>query len=209
VTRPRTVTSRGNRRPSVKVERDKLVAAEGVVAGKTSTEIAAELGVAPSTVRRLASQGLREAMESGERPTVEKLFNLVVSSFTEVMEKLDETIAAYETSGKLVPTRTLMAKIYAAQAIAKTCGFDSKTFVVSETKLQRPTINIILQDDDGEKRSVPFDQFGTKPLEEHRKQLNAAPITDAEVAEAEINFRVVKRREYESPVVDAEVVEPE
>jgi hypothetical protein len=178
MTRPRTITSRGNRRPSVKVERDKLVAAEGVVAGKTSTEIAAELGIAPSTARRLASRGLREAMDSGEKPTVDKLFNLVVSSFTEVMEKLDEIIAAYETSGKLVPTRTLMAKIYAAQAIAKTCGFDSKTFVVAEKKYERPVINIIIKDDDGtEKRYDSFDDFN------RQKSLPAAPVADAEVVE--------------------------
>lgn len=178
MTGPRSIKTRGDRRPDVEVERDRLVCAEGKVAKKKSAEIARELGIAPSTVRRLASQGLREAMESGERPSVEKLFNLVVSSFTEVMEKLDETIAAYETSGKLVPTRTLMAKIYAAQAIAKTCGFDSKTFVVTEKKYERPVINIIIEDDDGNrKRYDSIEDFN------RQKSLPPAPVADAEVVE--------------------------
>jgi hypothetical protein len=174
MTRPRTI--RGNRRPAVKVQRDRLVAAEGVVAGKTSVEIAAELGIAPSSARRLASQGLREAMESGDKLSVENLFNLVVTSFTEVLEDIDATIHAYKSAGKQVPTRVLTTKIAAGLAISKTCGFDSKTFVVSEKKFERPVININIVDDDG--TVTPW-----KPQAEPQKSLPPAPVADAEVVD--------------------------
>lgn len=164
MTGPRPIKTRGNRRPSVAVERDKLVTAELKHIGKSDTEIAAELGIAPSSVRRLASQGLREAMESGDQPTAKGLFNLIVTSFTEVLEKIDETIAVYEREGKLVPTRTLMAKIYAAQAIAKTCGFDTKTFVVTKEEYTPPVINITFRDG-------------------RDRQLSLPPVTDAEIVE--------------------------
>jgi hypothetical protein len=97
---------RGNRRPAVKVERDKLVAAEMKFQGKSDTEIAKELDLAPSTARRLASQGLREAINSGDKLSVENLFNLVVSSFVEVLEDIDTTINAYK-SGETDPDSRL------------------------------------------------------------------------------------------------------
>jgi hypothetical protein len=68
-----------------------------------------------------------------------------------------------------------MAKIYAAQAIAKTCGFDSKTFVVTERKLAPPVININIVDDDGT----------VTKYEDFQRQKSLPPVADAEVVEPE------------------------
>jgi hypothetical protein len=188
VTGPKSIKTRGDRRPSVKVERDKLVAAEGVVAGKTSTEIARELGVSRSTAGRLASQGLREAMESGDKLNVERLFNLVVSSLTEVLEDIDATIAGYKAEGKQVPTRVLTTKIAAGLAIAKTCGFEKQTLVIANAQEKRiPKITFVFEDDgceweqlsdDDPRMADRSDNFGRWKLVP--KQLPPAPVANAE-----------------------------
>jgi hypothetical protein len=121
-----TKKPRGNRRRDAVVERDKVLAAEKTInENKTQAEIAADLGVSERTARRLASAGLREVMESQERPKLEDLFRNIVTGFTEVLEDIQETIVAYRTAKREIPSRVLMSKIAALAAVAKACGFGS------------------------------------------------------------------------------------
>jgi hypothetical protein len=169
--------------------------------GKTKQQILAETGWCRQTLAKYIKAHLGDELKAITQEELQLHLRIE-------LERCDDLEDRIET-GTMTDAKRIQLLLSVVKHRCELLGLFPKEPLVqitTEKKYQRPVINIIIEDDAGQKRSIPFGEFGQKPLEEHCKQLNAAPITDAEINEAEINFKVVGRREpWATPV--AEVVD--
>jgi hypothetical protein len=176
--------------------------------GKTKQQILAETGWCRQTLAKYIKAHLADELKAVTQGELQLHLRIELERCDDLEDRIE--------AGTMTDAKRIQLLLSVVKHRCELLGLFPKEPLVqinTEPKYQRPNINIIITDDAGEKRSVPFDDFRKMPLKEHRKQLNAAPITDAEIDNAALNFKVVKRRERESPllsapVADAEVVEP-